>query len=361
MAPWSTSRWRGRRPSAARSCCAGATEELDGRGPSGPPCWSCGSTASSSWTRPRTPARSPWPASRSTAARPAHVLVGGLGLGFTTHEVLSDDRVERVVVAEIEEALVRWFRDGTVPHGPAYLADERLHVAVGDVGRWSRRRRPAASTWCCSTSTTVPTSWCTTTTPALRGAVPGRGPRPAAPRRRRRRLVVDRRRGARRTHHRGVRRLRHRGRTRWLQDRDEELLAARRPAPRPDRPHATAPDRPPDRGDPMSTPLDSTRPASSTTAWARSRCPSDALWRAQTQRAVENFPISGRRARGRPRPGARPGQGGRGAGQRRASASSTTTSPTAIAHGAARGRRRRARRRTSRSTSSRPGRAPAPT
>ena len=64
---------------------------------------------------------------------PRTVLVGGLGLGFTTHEVLSDDRVERVVVAEIEEALVGWFRDGTVPHGTAYLADERLHVHVGDV------------------------------------------------------------------------------------------------------------------------------------------------------------------------------------------------------------------------------------
>ena len=34
--------------------------------------------------------------------------------------------------------------------------------------------------------------------------------------------------------------------------------------------------------------------ASSTTPWARSGCRSNALWRAQTQRAVENFPISGR-------------------------------------------------------------------
>ena len=38
-----------------------------------------------------------------------------------------------------------------------------------------------------------------------------------------------------------------------------------------------------------------TATASSTTAWARSRSPQDALWRAQTQRAVENFPISGTR------------------------------------------------------------------
>ena len=75
---------------------------------------------------------------------PRTVLVGGLGLGFTVHEVLSDDRVERVVVAEIEEALVGWFGDGTVPHGPAYLADERLHVHVGDVRQVVGASAPAS-------------------------------------------------------------------------------------------------------------------------------------------------------------------------------------------------------------------------
>ncbi len=77
-------------------------------------------------------------------AAPRTVLVGGLGLGFTTHEVLADDRVERVVVAEIEEALVGWFRDGTVPHGPTYLADERLHVHVGDVRQVVAESTPAS-------------------------------------------------------------------------------------------------------------------------------------------------------------------------------------------------------------------------
>jgi spermidine synthase len=64
---------------------------------------------------------------------PTNVLVGGLGLGFTLAEVLADDRVRRVVVAEIEPALVEWLRDGTVPHGPALLADERVEVRVADV------------------------------------------------------------------------------------------------------------------------------------------------------------------------------------------------------------------------------------
>lgn len=64
---------------------------------------------------------------------PRAVLVGGLGLGFTVHEVLSDRRVERLVVVEIEEDLVGWMRDGTVPHGPGYLADERLTVVIADI------------------------------------------------------------------------------------------------------------------------------------------------------------------------------------------------------------------------------------
>jgi spermidine synthase len=64
---------------------------------------------------------------------PSRVLVGGLGLGFTTAELLADPRVQEVLVAEIEPAVVGWMRDGTVPHGPAVLADPRLRVQVGDV------------------------------------------------------------------------------------------------------------------------------------------------------------------------------------------------------------------------------------
>jgi spermidine synthase len=64
---------------------------------------------------------------------PRQVLVGGLGLGFTAHEVLMDPRVERVAVVEVEEELVRWMRDGTVPHGPQFLADERLTVVTADI------------------------------------------------------------------------------------------------------------------------------------------------------------------------------------------------------------------------------------
>lgn len=64
---------------------------------------------------------------------PRDVVVGGLGLGFTTQRVLADTRVERVLVVEIEEALVGWMRDGTVPHGPALLADRRVKVVNADI------------------------------------------------------------------------------------------------------------------------------------------------------------------------------------------------------------------------------------
>src|ERR1700754_2900865 len=64
---------------------------------------------------------------------PRAVLIGGLGLGFTMHEVLADSRVEKCAVVEIEQALVDWMRDGTVPHGPALLADERVTVVVADI------------------------------------------------------------------------------------------------------------------------------------------------------------------------------------------------------------------------------------
>ena len=64
---------------------------------------------------------------------PRRVVVGGLGLGFTTQRVLADPRVEQVKVVELESALIGWMRDGTIPHGPALLADKRLHLVDADI------------------------------------------------------------------------------------------------------------------------------------------------------------------------------------------------------------------------------------
>jgi spermidine synthase len=43
---------------------------------------------------------------------------------------------------EIEQALVDWMREGTVPEGPALLADERVNVVVADVGAALAEARP---------------------------------------------------------------------------------------------------------------------------------------------------------------------------------------------------------------------------
>ena len=72
-------------------------------------------------------------AALALVAEPRAVLVGGLGLGYTMRQVLADHRIERCSVVEIEPALLEWMRDGTVPHGPALLADERANPVVADI------------------------------------------------------------------------------------------------------------------------------------------------------------------------------------------------------------------------------------
>ncbi|MDO5503704.1 MAG: hypothetical protein Q4G67_11065 [Actinomycetia bacterium] len=63
-------------------------------------------------------------------AAPHRVLVGGLGLGFTAREVLTDSRVEQLTVIEIAAPLVAWAQEGLLPTD---LQDARLRLLVGDV------------------------------------------------------------------------------------------------------------------------------------------------------------------------------------------------------------------------------------
>jgi len=75
---------------------------------------------------------------------PTAVLIGGLGLGYTMHEVLADSRVQRCTVVEIEQDLVNWMRAGTVPSGPGLLADERVTIVVADVAVALAEAAPAS-------------------------------------------------------------------------------------------------------------------------------------------------------------------------------------------------------------------------
>ncbi len=45
---------------------------------------------------------------------------------------------------EIEDALLGWMRDGTIPHGPRFLADERLTVTVADIATALAEAAPAS-------------------------------------------------------------------------------------------------------------------------------------------------------------------------------------------------------------------------
>jgi spermidine synthase len=61
------------------------------------------------------------------------ILVGGLGLGFTTATLLGDPRVGAIDVIELHASVVGWLRQGLVPTAKGLLDDPRLTVRIGDV------------------------------------------------------------------------------------------------------------------------------------------------------------------------------------------------------------------------------------
>jgi hypothetical protein len=207
---------------------------------------------------------------------PARLVVGGLGLGFTLAELLTDSRVRDVLVAEIEPTLVQWMGDGTVPHGPRVLADARVRVRVGDV-RDLVEEQPAASLDAILLDVDNGPDFLVLDTNArlYEADFLARVHAEAAYRRRRADLVVDALSGAR-AHARGRRRL-----------LDGRLPSG--PARRSQRDLLRL----------LSTTLVTSGPMSAEDfriehdTMGEVRVPKDALWRAQTQRAVENFPISG--------------------------------------------------------------------
>jgi spermidine synthase len=62
-----------------------------------------------------------------------HIVVGGLGLGFTTRRLLAEPRVRRIDVVELHAPLVRWVGEGLVPAVRGLLDDPRVVVRLGDV------------------------------------------------------------------------------------------------------------------------------------------------------------------------------------------------------------------------------------
>jgi spermidine synthase len=64
---------------------------------------------------------------------PTTLLIGGLGVGFSLAEAVQIESLERIVVAEIEPALVDWHHRFLTGVTGTALADPRVEVTVGDV------------------------------------------------------------------------------------------------------------------------------------------------------------------------------------------------------------------------------------
>jgi spermidine synthase len=64
--------------------------------------------------------------------RDLHVVVGGLGLGYTARAVLEDGRVGSLVVVDALAAVIDWHRKGLVPLGLALSGDHRCRLVHGD-------------------------------------------------------------------------------------------------------------------------------------------------------------------------------------------------------------------------------------
>ncbi|MHC5021566.1 MAG: spermidine synthase [Planctomycetota bacterium] len=75
------------------------------------------------------------------------VLVGGLGLGYTSAEALAHPRVAQVETVEFLPAVAGWCRDGLIPLAAELNDDARHTVVLGDI--YGRLAGPAERTYDC--------------------------------------------------------------------------------------------------------------------------------------------------------------------------------------------------------------------
>jgi spermidine synthase len=64
--------------------------------------------------------------------RPLHVLVGGLGFGFTALAALADERVERLTIVEMLPKVVEWHREGILPWSSDLVSHPKVTVLTDD-------------------------------------------------------------------------------------------------------------------------------------------------------------------------------------------------------------------------------------
>jgi spermidine synthase len=76
--------------------------------------------------------------------RDLDVVIGGLGLGYTSKAALDSDRVARVEGVEVVPDIIAWIASGLIPLGKELMADPRFHMIQDDV--FERLRRPPTRT-----------------------------------------------------------------------------------------------------------------------------------------------------------------------------------------------------------------------
>ncbi len=63
---------------------------------------------------------------------PVSILMGGLGVGYSLREALDWQEVDRVIVSEIEPAVIRWNRGPLAQVNDRALGDRRVEIINGD-------------------------------------------------------------------------------------------------------------------------------------------------------------------------------------------------------------------------------------
>lgn len=78
-------------------------------------------------------------AALDTVDRPARVLIGGLGVGFSLAEALAHPRTRHVTVVESEPAIIAWHGTHLAAWSNGALRDPRVTVVCADLLEWLAR------------------------------------------------------------------------------------------------------------------------------------------------------------------------------------------------------------------------------
>ena len=70
---------------------------------------------------------------KSAGEQKLNAMVGGLGLGYTTNELLKSESIASVEVIEFLPQVIGWTKDGLIPLSEQLNSDSRLTITHGDV------------------------------------------------------------------------------------------------------------------------------------------------------------------------------------------------------------------------------------